>query len=155
TQTATGTFTVTDGGTPVTVEGSGPVSNVDVRLGKTSDTVNINLGGFTLAGSVSASLGGGTDSLAVANGIINGNLDVKGGRGRDAVTVADPLTVNGALAAATGGGDDTVTVGAATIAGGATFDLGGGNDTLTFKATVGTGAERVLDVDAGPGNDVV
>jgi hypothetical protein len=155
TQTAPGAFTVTDGGTPVTVEGSGPVNNVDVRLGRTSDTVGIDLGGFTLPGSVSASLGGGTDSLTVSNGTINGDLGVRGGPGRDTVTVADPLTVNGALAVATSGGDDTVSVGAATIAGGASFDLAGGDDTLTFRAAVGSGAGRVLDVDAGSGNDAV
>ena len=134
TQTAPGTFTVADGTTQVTVEGSGTVSNVDVRLGKASDTVSIDLGTFTLAGSVSASMGSGnTDSLSVANGTIGGNLDVKGGPGRDVVTVADGLTVLG----------------------GATFDLAGGNDTLTFKATVGSGSGRVLDVDAGSGNDDV
>jgi hypothetical protein len=155
TQTATGTFAVTDGGAPVTVQGSDLVDSVAVRLGRTSDTVGIDLGGFTLAGSVSASLGGGTDALAVANGTIGGDLLVKGGPARDTVTVADGLTVNGALAVATAGGDDTVTVGAATIAGGATFDLGGGNDALTFRAAVGTGTGRVLDVDAGSGNDDV
>jgi hypothetical protein len=155
TQTATGTFTVTDGGTPVTVQGSGPVNDVAVRLGKASDTVTIDLGGFTLAGGVSASLGGGTDSLAVANGTVGGNLVVKGGPGRDTVIVADGLTVNGALAVATVGGDDRVNVGAATIAGGATFDLAGGNDALTFQATVGTGTGRGLDVNAGTGNDDV
>jgi hypothetical protein len=69
--------------------------------------------------------------------------------------VADGLTVNGTLSVATAGGDDTVTVGAATIAGGATFDLAGGNDTLTFRAMVGTGTGRVLDVDTGSGNDDV
>jgi hypothetical protein len=141
TQTATGTFAVTDGGAPVTVQGSDLVDSVAVRLGRTSDTVGIDLGGFTLAGSVSASLGGGTDSLAVANGTVGGNLVVKGGPGRDTVIVADGLTVNGALAVAT--------------AGGATFDLAGGNDALTFQATVGTGTGRVLDVNAGTGNDDV
>jgi hypothetical protein len=154
TQTSPGVFTVTDGGTPVTIDGSGAVSDVVVRLGRAKDTVSIDLGGFTLAGSVSARLGGGTDSLAVANGTISGNLEVTGGPGRDSLTVADGLAVNGALAVATAGGDDTVTVGTATL-GSATFDLAGGDDTLTFKATVGTGAGRVLDVDAGSGNDTV
>jgi hypothetical protein len=155
TQTATGTFAVTDGSTPVTVQGSDLVDSVAVRLGRTSDTVTIDLGGFTLAGSVTASLGGGTDSLAVANGTIGGDLLVRGGPARDTVTVADGLTVNGSLAVATAGGNDTVTVGAAMIAGSATFDLAGGDDTLTFQATVGTGTGRVLDVDAGSGNDTV
>jgi hypothetical protein len=154
-QTTPGAFTVSDGGTPVTVEGSGAVNNVDVRLGRVSDTVAIDLGGLSLAGTVSASLGGGTDSLTVANGTIGGNLTVKGGPGRDVVTLVEPLTINGALAVATAGGDDTVTVGAVTIAGGATFDLAGGDDTLTFRAAVGTGTGRVLDIDAGSGNDDV
>jgi hypothetical protein len=105
-------------------------------------------------GSVSARLGGGKDSLTVLHGTIGGNLEVTGGPGRDAVTVADGVTVNGTLAVATAGGDDSVTVGAATL-GAAPFDLGGGTDTLLFRATVGTGAGRVLDVDAGSGNDTV
>ena len=154
TQTSPGVFTVADGGVPVTISGSGAVSDLVVRLGRANDIVSIDLGGFTLAGSVSARLGGGTDSVTVANGTINGSLELAGGPGRDTMTVADGLNLDGALAVTTAGGDDTVTVGTATL-GSAVFDLGGGNDKLTFNATVGAGAGSVLDIDAGSGNDTV
>jgi hypothetical protein len=154
TQTSPGVFAVVDGATPVTIDGAESVSNVVVRLGHASDTVNINLGDSPLAGSVAVRLGGGTNSLTVASGTINGNLDVTGGPGDDSVTVADGMTVNGALTVGTGGGDDVVMVGKATL-GSATFDLDVGNDLLTFDAVVGSGAGRVLDVATGSGNDTV
>jgi hypothetical protein len=154
TQTGPGEFTVTDGGNPVAVSGSGAVTDVVLRLGRANDNVSIDLGASPLAGSVSARLGGGKDSLAVLRGTIGGDLEVTGGPGRDAVSVADGVTVNGTLAVATAGGDDSVTVGAATL-GATAFDLAGGDDTLFFRGTVGTGAGRVLDVDAGSGNDTV
>src|SRR5262245_49008685 len=76
TQTDPGVFTVTDGGTPVAVSGSGPVTDVVLRLGRTNDNVTLDLGASPLAGSVSARLGGGKDSLTVLGGTVGGNLEV-------------------------------------------------------------------------------
>jgi hypothetical protein len=51
--------------------------------------VNVDLGGNTLAGFLSAKLGNGTNSLNVLDGTVSGRVTITGGTGADAVTFGD------------------------------------------------------------------
>jgi hypothetical protein len=143
TQTAAGAFAVEDGGNPVTITGSGTVRNVFVRLGSSDDTVLIDLGGETLAGSVTAWLGGGANDLTVQTGTIGRALTVLGGSGDEVVTLADDLEVNGPASVALNGGIDTLTVDATL----ASYLTTAGVDEVTLAGSVGRGATFVGDAN--------
>src|SRR5262245_13295136 len=85
-QTANNTFDVFDGAVKVNASPL-PASNVRLALTSANDIAQIDLGGFSLSGSVGANLGNGDNTLSVGHGTIGGYLNVYGGRGRDAVTL--------------------------------------------------------------------
>jgi hypothetical protein len=84
-----GTFTVQDGAARRTFA---PVSNLTVSLAYGNDAVDVNLGGYTFAGTISTVFAGGTNSLSVEHGTA-GFLNVQGGYGANAIRLGDGATV--------------------------------------------------------------
>jgi len=87
--TTAGTINVTDGSTAVSGAPFTGVNNIRLNLTDADDKVTIDLGGQTLSGSVTASLGDGANDLSVVNGTIGGRLAVNAGNGDDTVTLGD------------------------------------------------------------------
>jgi hypothetical protein len=156
-QTASGSFTVSDGATPVFTSSPGSVEDILIQLRSRSHNVLVNLGGFTLNGSLNANLGFfGTNSLSVTNGTIADNLVFTGGLGRDTLNLGAGVSVNNNLLVNTGFGNDVVTLGAgSTVGDRAVFNLGFGNDRLDLNGTVGDGSGLNLLVNAEFGRGVV
>jgi len=76
--TTAGTITVKDNGAQVGTGAFTGVKNIKLNLTEADDKVTIDLGGNTLAGSVSANLGAGANSLTVEKGTIAGGLFTSG-----------------------------------------------------------------------------
>jgi hypothetical protein len=85
-ETAAGTFEVDDGGA-VIASGLTGVTNVKLALTGATDVINVDLGGNTLSGNLSAALGTTATTLTVSDGTISGKLAVSGQGSADAVTV--------------------------------------------------------------------
>jgi hypothetical protein len=109
-----GRLTVTDNGHSLGTYAVG--GDLRLNLASHPNTVTVDLGGNTFAGSVLISLGNGDpagDLVAVQNGTVGGNVTFLGGSGREAESVgrptlfAVPLTVRGnveAVGKVSGGG---------------------------------------------------
>src|SRR5262245_47645943 len=158
TETSPGGFTVSDGATPVFSSGPGRVNNLAIVLRPFgTNRVQIDLGGFTLNGSATATMGIlGNNALRVDNGTVNGSLVYNGGIRGDLLTVGAGVTIRGSLVARTSLGNDRVSIGtAARIGQRAVIDLGFDNDRLDINGDIGRGSNQALVVRAGFGDDRV
>jgi len=89
-ETGATSFTVQDGSGGA-VQSFANVRNLTVTLGSASDAVDVNLGGNTFAGTLSVSLGGGTNAFSIENGSVAW-LSVLGGSGANNVALGDGAT---------------------------------------------------------------
>src|SRR5580704_3089361 len=105
------TFAVTNNGTSVGTFG-GVTKDVALRLSNNDDTVSIDLGGLSTPRSLSVSMAKGTNALTVADGTVNGSLNISGGSGADTVTLggAKGLTVDHGVSVDLGGGTNDLTL---------------------------------------------
>jgi len=156
-QTAQGSFTVSDGGVPVFVSGPGTVDNLLILLPTHNANVDVNLGGFLLNGSLTATMAySGTNTLTVNNGAIAHNLTYTGGFGRDVLTVGPGVGVLQNLVANTLFGSDQVTLDTGSrVANRAVINTFFGNDRIDLNGTIGDGSGLNLIVDSGFGDDQV
>jgi hypothetical protein len=112
TETAAGTFQVTDNGSTVgTVSGATGILVVDHdRAVPVNDNVPIDLGGFS-TGSICADLGLGQNTFTVTNGTVTGNVVYRAGKGSNDVEIDAAIT--GTLLATTPNPADVVNINAA------------------------------------------
>jgi hypothetical protein len=163
TRTAAGTFTVLDTISKArSVQTFSGVKRLDVDLGNGNDRTHIDLGGGTLTGGVSVSMGRGKDSLAIVNGTIQKKLSVRAGPGNDSVAL-DGLTVGTATSVDLGGGAGNTLV----ISGGTTlrgsldafhvnlFTLDAGSSVLGNVHVVGGRAANTVTIAGHVGHDLV
>jgi hypothetical protein len=136
-ETAAGTFEVDDGST-VIASGLTGVTSVKLSLTGATDVIDVDLGGNTLSGNLSAALGTTATTLTVADGTISGKLAVSGQGSADSVTVGSTGTT------LTVARDSSINLGSqagnsATILSGATFsdDLFIAAASVTVHGTVG------------------
>jgi fibronectin-binding autotransporter adhesin len=136
-ETAAGTFEVDDGST-VIASGLTTVTSVKLGLTGATDIIDVDLGGNTLSGNLSAALGTTATTLTVADGTISGNLAVSG-QGS-----ADSVTVGGTGTTLTVAKDSSINLGSqagnsVTVLSGATFsdDLFIAAASVTVNGTVG------------------
>jgi hypothetical protein len=104
-QTAEDTFDVFDGDTKVNDEPL-EAGNVVLALGRASDTVEVDLGGFSASTGLAAYLGGGDDTLTVTNGELRAVL-VSAGAGDDTVTFEESAVLSGPAVVSLDSGNDT------------------------------------------------
>lgn len=162
--------------------------NTTVKTGKNSDTIlvagtsaftgNLKIGAgggndhtqihgegggdiVTVAGNTMITLGSGINNFTIFEGDVGtqfNNVEVKGGKTVDSVTL-NSAVIGGALTVNTKGGDDDITVSTATIGGKSQFVSGDGDDVIAIDEVsslalmtvkLGDGTDTV-DVDAGAG----
>jgi hypothetical protein len=141
---------VTGGGTDrLTLDDSGSTADATGALSPTAVTgLGMAAAGVSYSGlaGLDVRLGGGTNTLAVANTAAGTATAIAGGIGRDAVTlqaVGSPTTVS------TAGGDDTVNVRATNAA--TTVDVGTGADVVNVGSAAPAGNGSLDGVQAAVG----
>jgi hypothetical protein len=162
-ETGPGTFSVQDGGGTASVFGR--VSNLSVNLGNAASTVDINLNGNTLAGSLTTTFAGGANTLSIENGTV-GFLTIRGGSGGTTLTLGDGSSLlkvmRDSVISLAGNSGDSVTaannadfVGNLTVANAASVNLASGS--TVGRSAVFSAARIGTDVvdDATVGSDVV
>ncbi|MEA3186838.1 MAG: hypothetical protein QOD99_668 [Chthoniobacter sp.] len=112
TQTAPGTFTVTDTGTVTNYTiPAGFIKSIDLQLGDTTDSLDFKPTTDGLSGFFKIATGGGGDTLTLesvsgTSGRIGGALTILGGIGADTVTLKGGIAVGGLLSFKGGGNND-------------------------------------------------
>jgi len=109
------------------------IHGMKVNLGDGNNVLNVN--GVTINGKVDLKTGKGVDAIAMATNQLKSDLTVKTNRSADTVTITN-TTVRGTAKIKTGTGSDDVAVTNDPVAnriGALKVNLGRGNDTVTFN----------------------
>jgi hypothetical protein len=147
-------------GLPTTVNGvpngaitiKNVIHGMNVNLGDGNNVLNVN--GVTINGKVNLKTGKGVDAVALATNQLKSDLTIKTNRSADTVTITN-TTVRGTAKIKTGTGSDDVVVTNDPVAnrfGALNVNLGRGNDTVTFN---GLSVNTKSTLKGGPGIDLL
>lgn len=128
------------------------IHGMEVNLGDGNNILNVN--GVSIFGKVNLKTGKGVDAVALATNLLKSDLTVKTGRSMDTVSITN-TTVLGTAKIKTGTGSDVLTINnspSANSIGALKVNLGKGNDTASF---VGVSVVTKSNLKGGPGIDLL
>jgi len=128
------------------------IHGMSVNLGDGNNILNVN--GVSIFGKVNLKTGKGVDAVALATNLLKSDLTVKTGRSMDTVSITN-TTVLGTAKIKTGTGSDVLTINnspSANSIGALKVNLGRGNDTASF---VGVSVVTKSNLKGGPGIDLL
>jgi hypothetical protein len=139
--------TLVNGGLSTTVSG---VKNVSIDVKGSADSVELI--DVVLDGSLTVTLGGGSDAFVMQGGRVSKKAQIKGGKDGDDIRVRGGARFGGQLLVNGGAKVDTVVVTDASIAGDSEVKGGSGNDDVTVQFTTLEGGANLI-VGGGDGAD--